>query len=133
MEGQGTSVSGNIFSKVRSQANEQSSLYVYSNTYSYDSLAYNVRLTAQNQIVVNVGKRDKPIYLPAEVCQVVSGQVAHQKLSSRQTSAMIKIACRPPPSNANEIVKDGLSIMGIRGAVGNQGLVCQITLLLFLI
>lgn len=75
-------------------------------------LEYNMNI-AEKQIVVNIGSHEKPCYLPAEVCTVLEGQVARQKLSPDQTSNMIKIACRSPGNNALDISTGGLNLMGV--------------------
>lgn len=69
--------------------------------------------------MVDVGTKGKPIYLPAELCHLVPGQPARQRLSARQTSDMIKVACCRPGANANSIVRRGLPLMGVMGDTGN--------------
>ena len=44
--------------------------------------------------VVNVGNRDKPVYLPVEVCEVEAGQPVKNKLSPRQTQNMLNFAVK---------------------------------------
>lgn len=73
---------------------------------------YNVKVIPQ-QIVVNIGSQANPCYIPAEFCSVLEGQVARQRLRPDQTSAMIKIACRPPGINALDISTRGRELMGI--------------------
>ncbi|EZG10816.1 hypothetical protein H106_00394 [Trichophyton rubrum CBS 735.88] len=80
---------------------------------------YSIDLSENDQIVVDVGTKGKPIYLPAELCHVVPGQPARQRLSARQTSDMIKVACCRPGANANSIVRKGLPLMGMMGDTGN--------------
>lgn len=41
---------------------------------------------------MNVGIRAKSIYLPAEVCEVLHGQVSRTRLAAEQTSNMIRFA-----------------------------------------
>ncbi|WEW54654.1 hypothetical protein PRK78_000074 [Emydomyces testavorans] len=74
---------------------------------------YNLNLI-QKQIVVNVGSREKLCYLPAEFCSIVEGQAARQKLHQEQTSRMIKVACRLPTPNADDISSKGLDLMGVK-------------------
>ena len=62
--------------------------------------------------VVNVGKK-KPTYLPAELCRVVE-QAFLGRLTDRETSNMINVACNPPATNAASIVNDGLRLLGLR-------------------
>ncbi|EZF29972.1 hypothetical protein H109_00292 [Trichophyton interdigitale MR816] len=80
---------------------------------------YSIDLIEKDQIVVDVGTKGKPIYLPAELCHLVPGQPARQRLSARQTSDMIKVACCRPGANANSIVRRGLPLMGVMGDTGN--------------
>ncbi|DAA74154.1 TPA_exp: Uncharacterized protein A8136_3652 [Trichophyton benhamiae CBS 112371] len=62
---------------------------------------YSIDLIENDQIVVDVGAKGKPIYLPAELCYVVPGQPARQRLSARQT------------------IRRGLPLMGVMGDTGN--------------
>ncbi|KAF9732031.1 hypothetical protein PMIN06_000183 [Paraphaeosphaeria minitans] len=63
--------------------------------------------------VVNCGNRQNPMYLPAEVCTVISGQPSKAKLDSRQTQEMIKHAVRKPWENAASIVQQGIQTVGL--------------------
>jgi eukaryotic translation initiation factor 2C len=63
--------------------------------------------------VVNVGNLQNPIYLPAEVCDVLPGQPSNAKLSPKQTSEMIKFAVRKPADNAESIVTKGVQVIGV--------------------
>ncbi|EDN10395.1 hypothetical protein HCAG_06198 [Histoplasma mississippiense (nom. inval.)] len=63
--------------------------------------------------VVNVGSKEKPSYLPAEVCQVLPGQPANAKLSPNQTQNMIRFAVRRPVENATSIVTNGTKVLGV--------------------
>ena len=63
--------------------------------------------------VVNVGNRDHPSFLPAEVCMVQPGQTIKRRLSPDQTQQMITFACRKPWENGNSIVKDGKDVLGL--------------------
>ena len=73
----------------------------------------NIRLTAPDLPVVNVGNRANPIYLPPEVCTIIPGQASASKLSPEQTAEMIRFAVRNPSVNANYIVTEGAKTMGI--------------------
>ena len=55
-------------------------------------------------------------YLPAEVCDVVSGQNFPRKLSADQVSAMIRFAVQPPATNAQAIVDESPTIIGFSQA-----------------
>jgi eukaryotic translation initiation factor 2C len=63
--------------------------------------------------VVNCGNRENPVYLPAEVCIVVPGQLSKAKLDSGQTQQMIRYAVRKPWENAASIVGQGISTVGL--------------------
>ncbi|KAI9780847.1 MAG: hypothetical protein M1839_006474 [Geoglossum umbratile] len=64
--------------------------------------------------VVNVGNRQNPSYLPAEVCIVVTGQPSNTKLSPGQTAGMIEFAVRKAAQNARSITTNGASVLGVR-------------------
>ncbi|KAK2801297.1 hypothetical protein FQN51_005397 [Onygenales sp. PD_10] len=88
----------------------------------YFQQVYNIEIDSAG-LLVNVGTRTKPTYLPTDICEIVPGQVARQRLSSAQTTRMINIACRRPADNARNIVSDGLPLMGVRQgqtAIGPQ-------------
>lgn len=61
---------------------------------------------------MNVGTRAKPIYLPAEVCKVLPGQVSRAKLDGSQTSRMINFAKLNPDECAKCIVEQGRKALG---------------------
>lgn len=75
----------------------------------YPAISWNI-----NSPVVNVGNRDHPSYLPAEVCMILPGQTIKRRLSPDQTAQMITFACRRPWENANSIVSDGKAVLGLR-------------------
>jgi hypothetical protein len=64
--------------------------------------------------VINVGSREKPSYLPVEVCVVIPGQPANTKLSPNQTANMITFAVRSPGANADSIVNEGAQVLGMK-------------------
>lgn len=53
------------------------------------------------------------MYLPAEVCIVVSGQPSKAKLDSAQTQQMIRHTVRKPWDNATSIVEQGIRTVGL--------------------
>lgn len=65
--------------------------------------------------VVNVGNRQFPSYLPAEVCEVEPGQAVGAKLIPNQTSNMLRFAVmgRTPAQNAQSIATKGVSMLGV--------------------
>lgn len=78
------------------------------------SLEYNITVDPVRP-VVNVGTREKPVYLPVEVCEVEAGQPVKSKLSSQQTANMLSFAVRgrTPAQNAQSIVSKGVGVLGI--------------------
>ena len=73
---------------------------------------YGKAIRDPNLPVVNVGTRDNPSYLPAEVCEVRPGQPAMAKLSPQQTAQMIRFAVRKPTYNAQDIAASGGGFLG---------------------
>ena len=69
-------------------------------------LEYNIKADPRFP-VVNVGNKENPSYLPAEVCQVEPGQPAGAKLAPNQTRNMLNFAVRGPAENARSIVAKG--------------------------
>ncbi|KAJ5640648.1 hypothetical protein N7528_000273 [Penicillium herquei] len=63
--------------------------------------------------VLNLGTKQRPVYVPQEVCKVPKGQIFNGELCTSQRQAMIKFSCRRPPDNFESIMHDGLKVMGI--------------------
>ncbi|KAF2969330.1 hypothetical protein GQX73_g4243 [Xylaria multiplex] len=87
----------------------------YISVYEYFKNTYNIHIRDPNLPVVNVGTRENPSYLPAQVCIVLPGQPAKQHLSSFQTQKMIGFAVRGPADNVKSIVSKGLETAGLSG------------------
>jgi eukaryotic translation initiation factor 2C len=85
---------------------------------------YNFTIKDPNLHVVNVGPRDKPSYLPADVCRVVPGQPSSAKLTASQTSRMIDFAVRMPAQNAQSVVTNGARMLAL-GSPTNTTLVSK--------
>ncbi|KAK6532444.1 hypothetical protein TWF281_006632 [Arthrobotrys megalospora] len=62
--------------------------------------------------VVNVGNKERPNWLPAELCTVTPGQPFKGTLDGANTSSLITFACNPPTKNANVITSAGLKALG---------------------
>lgn len=80
-----------------------------------------------NMPVVNVGTRERPVYLPVEACEVEPGQPVGTKLSPNQTAAMLGFAVmgRKPAQNAQSIVSKGVGMLGL-GEPSNATLVREL-------
>ncbi|KAH6724161.1 QDE2 protein [Leptodontidium sp. MPI-SDFR-AT-0119] len=88
----------------------------YITVYDYFQIKYpHIQISDRNP-VVNVGNKEHPMYLPAEVCVVLPGQPIGRRLSPLQTQEMITFACRKPWENANSIVGDGRAVLGLNPA-----------------
>ena len=78
-----------------------------------------------NLPVLNVGTRERPSYIPAEVCEVLPGQPAMSRLSPLQTAQMIKFAVCKPTLNAQAIASSGGRLLGFEPT--NPTLVCKLS------
>ncbi|KAK3342402.1 post-transcriptional gene silencing protein QDE-2 [Neurospora tetraspora] len=63
--------------------------------------------------LVNVGSKEKAIYVLAELCTLVKGRSVKTKLNANEADAMIKFACRAPSLNAQSIVTKGRQTLGL--------------------
>ena len=58
-------------------------------------------------------KRKKdPEWVPAELCDIISGCARTGKLTRDETAEMIQIACKRPGINARSLLEDGLPALG---------------------
>ena len=64
--------------------------------------------------VVNIGNKDKPNWMPAELCEIEQGSVYRDKLNDTETSEMIRYACNPPRINAEKIINNGFPSLGFK-------------------
>ncbi|KAK2046757.1 Piwi-domain-containing protein [Colletotrichum somersetense] len=85
----------------------------YISVYNFFLTAYGIRITKPDIPVVNAGTRERPTYLPPEVCVVLQEQAAKSKLSPGETKKMIRFAVRKPWDNASSIVQEGLETVGL--------------------
>lgn len=83
-----------------------------------------------NLPVVNVGNKENPSYLPAEVCFVLPGQTIKRRLSPDQTAQMILAACRKPNENGNSIIGDGRNVLGLNPSANSMAV--SLSILTFL-
>ncbi|KAI9708881.1 MAG: hypothetical protein M1812_007844 [Candelaria pacifica] len=79
----------------------------------YFKRKWNIHLDTPGAPAINVGNVQRPNYMPPELCKVVPGQIARRKLLSDQTTEMIRVACRPPASNAGLITGEGAQVVGL--------------------
>lgn len=57
----------------------------------------------------------RPIYMPAELLEVIPGQVLKRKTLPDETAQMILFACRSPVANATSIMSMGRKVLGLDG------------------
>ncbi|OTB10649.1 hypothetical protein K445DRAFT_322772 [Daldinia sp. EC12] len=85
----------------------------YISVYDHFLTTHGIRINSPNLPVVNVGNRENPSYLPAQVCHVIQGQPAKTKLDPSETQNMIRFAVRKPVDNALSIVEKGRQTAGL--------------------
>ncbi|KAI1496693.1 ribonuclease H-like domain-containing protein [Biscogniauxia marginata] len=65
--------------------------------------------------VINVGSRDRAIYMPAELLKIIPGQPVLRKTTPDETRDMINFSCRSPVANATSIAAMGRTVLGLDG------------------
>ncbi|KAI9773827.1 MAG: hypothetical protein M1840_006052 [Geoglossum simile] len=85
----------------------------YISVFDFFRKSYNRPINNSELPVINVGNRENPIYLPAEVCAIVDGQPSKTKLTADQTAKMIQFAVRKPAQNVSSISIKGAKVLGI--------------------
>ena len=84
--------------------------------FTYHTVVYN-KAIPPGMPVVNVGNRENPTYLPAQVCVVIPGQPCNAKLDPSQTQQMIRFAVRKPYENAQSIVDTSPKVVGLNSTI----------------
>ncbi|OIW08525.1 hypothetical protein TanjilG_03201 [Lupinus angustifolius] len=64
---------------------------------------YEVELKHTNLPAVQAGSDTKPVYLPMELCQIVSGQRYTKRLNEDQVTALLRATCQRPHERENYI------------------------------
>lgn len=83
---------------------------------TWGGLEHNITLKFPRLPLVDLGGNKKYV-LPMEICEVLPQQPFRGKLLDEHTTAMIKVACRPPNVNASSIVHRGLTELGFAQTV----------------
>ncbi|KAI1100596.1 Piwi-domain-containing protein [Jackrogersella minutella] len=68
-----------------------------------------------NQYPVLKFGTNRPIYFPAELVEVIPGQVLRRKTTPDETAQMILFACRSPWANATSLTSVGRKVLGLDG------------------
>lgn len=85
----------------------------YISVFDFFKTTHGIQIANPAIPVVNVGNKEKPTYLPAEICLVLPGQAYNGQISPNQTQQMIRFAVRRPWENANSIVGQGFQTVGL--------------------
>ncbi|KAJ1290853.1 hypothetical protein BS78_02G274600 [Paspalum vaginatum] len=83
----------------------ESSTGVRKTVTGYFREAYNLEIKYDFLPVLQVGSDQRPIYLPMEVCKIVSGQQYRKKLESQQVSKLMDLTCQRPSDRERSICK----------------------------
>ncbi|BFZ54695.1 hypothetical protein PYCC9005_001732 [Savitreella phatthalungensis] len=86
---------------------------VKTNVHDYFAKQHGIQLKLDLPCV-NVGRPDKPIYIPSELCTVMRGQAVRRILNANQTKEMILTAARAPNLNAHFIQSEGLDMYDVQ-------------------
>tara|TARA_R110002003_G_scaffold25_16_gene1274 strand:- start:18964 stop:21702 length:2739 start_codon:yes stop_codon:yes gene_type:complete len=81
---------------------------------TYFKQKYNITLQTPQAPLVNYGTAKEAMWIPAELCSILPGQLARRLLLGPQTSEMIRFAARRPYQNAESITGDGLLVSKIQ-------------------
>ncbi|KAJ9601979.1 hypothetical protein H2200_013538 [Cladophialophora chaetospira] len=83
----------------------------YITVFDHFRQTYHVDIADASLPVINVGNREKPSYLPAQVCLIEPGQPFKAELLPSQTQSMIRFAVRKPANNAQSLVNEGVRMI----------------------
>ena len=61
----------------------------------------------RNLPVINVGSKVNPVYMPAELVEIIPGQPLKRKTNPAESAQMILSACRSPFANATSLTTIG--------------------------
>ena len=81
---------------------------------------HNIRLHYPRAPLANAGIPKDPIWIPAELCKILPGQLKRGLLTSEQTARMITFAARRPHANAESITGNGLTVTMIDPVVNGE-------------
>ena len=101
-------------------AKGQASGGAYISVFDYVKKQYQIelkRVDADDLPVVNVGNREHPTYIPAELCTVVPAQYLRSRLTIGQAQRMEQFAIRMPYENADWIVRQGANTIGLTSQI----------------
>ena len=76
---------------------------------------YSITLNTPQAWLLNCGTREKPVWIPPELCEVMPGQAFRGKLSEQQTAKITLVAARGPGENARRIVNGANRVIEFQG------------------
>ncbi|KAH0828488.1 hypothetical protein AYO21_07723 [Fonsecaea monophora] len=85
----------------------------YITVFDFFRQTYNTIINDPTLPVLNVGNEQNPVYLPAQMCQVLPGNAFRGTLSTQQTQNMTRFAVRKPVLNAQSIIDKGVGLLNI--------------------
>ncbi|TYJ38693.1 hypothetical protein E1A91_A04G009900v1 [Gossypium mustelinum] len=71
----------------------------------YFSETYGITIQRTQWPCLQVGRQQRPIYLPMEVCKIVDGQRYSKRLNEKQITGLLEFTCQPPKNRDNDILK----------------------------
>lgn len=67
--------------------------------------------------MINVGRKDHPIYVPPELCVIRPGQPYDAELlSTKQKQQVLRFACQSPQQNSRSIISTARRVLGLESA-----------------
>jgi eukaryotic translation initiation factor 2C len=70
---------------------------------------YGIKLAHPDDLpVINIGKKERSVFIPAELCEIEAGQPYRGKLTEDETTQMLRYATHRPSVTADLIVNRGL-------------------------
>lgn len=82
----------------------------YNTVAEYYLKKYNIKANPDLPLI-NLGTRERPEYMLAELCKIAPGQPMKARLNPSEQDAMIKFACRSPPENATSLTTKGRELL----------------------
>ncbi|KAL1794479.1 hypothetical protein ACET3X_007900 [Alternaria dauci] len=81
---------------------------------------YKIKLNFPEAPLANAGKPEDPVWIPAELCRILPGQLSRSLLPPQQTANIITFAARRPHANAESITGNGLILTKVNPVVNGE-------------
>lgn len=67
--------------------------------------------------MVNVGRKERPIYVPPELCVIPPGQPYDTELlSTKQKQQLLSFACQSPTQSSRSTISTAIRVLGLESA-----------------